>query len=253
MAGSARGGRALRALIARVDSFDSAEAALRHMEPLGRTGPAVISFFNQHAANLAAGQPVFARDLAAADLLLRDGIGVKLACAVLGRRAGANLNGTDFIPRLLAARRGCRILLCGTEEPWLSRAADRLARDGHRLVGTLSGFEPAEAYYPAIAAARPEIVVLGMGMPRQERVAACLQTRLPFPCLIVNGGAILDFLADRHPRAPQPLRRIGLEWLYRLSREPRRLARRYLIGIPVFFAHLMEPGRPILDEQEPRS
>jgi hypothetical protein len=73
-----------------------------------------------------------------------------------------------------------------------------------------------------------------MGMPKQERVALLLRDALAHPCVIVAGGAILDFLAGRFPRAPRALRRVGLEWLYRLAFEPRRLASRYLLGNAAF-------------------
>jgi hypothetical protein len=65
-----------------------------------------------------------------------------------------------------------------------------------------------------------------------------LRERLSHPLLIVNGGAILDFLGEKVTRAPEVMRNTGLEWVYRLYLEPKRLARRYLLGIPVFFSHV---------------
>jgi exopolysaccharide biosynthesis WecB/TagA/CpsF family protein len=73
-----------------------------------------------------------------------------------------------------------------------------------------------------------------MGMPKQELLSATIARELPGPMLIVNGGAILDFLAHRVPRAPRVMRNLGLEWLFRLLIEPTRLWRRYLIGNLVF-------------------
>jgi exopolysaccharide biosynthesis WecB/TagA/CpsF family protein len=77
-----------------------------------------------------------------------------------------------------------------------------------------------------------------MGMPNQEYLAVCLRERLSHPVLIVNGGAVLDFLGGKVTRAPKVMRNTGTEWAYRLFLEPRRLARRYLLGIPAFFSRV---------------
>ena len=73
-----------------------------------------------------------------------------------------------------------------------------------------------------------------MGMPRQELIADAMVTEASYPILIINGGAILDFMAGRVKRAPLRLRQVGLEWLFRLYIEPRRLWRRYLVGNALF-------------------
>jgi exopolysaccharide biosynthesis WecB/TagA/CpsF family protein len=73
-----------------------------------------------------------------------------------------------------------------------------------------------------------------MGMPKQERVAALLARHLDYPCLIICGGAILDFLGGKVTRAPKAFRRIGMEWLYRFMLEPKRLFKRYMVGNFVF-------------------
>jgi len=90
------------------------------------------------------------------------------------------------------------------------------------------------------AAHRPAIIVLGMGMPRQEEVAGLLRAALGFPCLIICGGAIIDFLGGKTSRAPAWLRRAGLEWAFRLALEPGRLFRRYVIGNPLFIARALK-------------
>jgi exopolysaccharide biosynthesis WecB/TagA/CpsF family protein len=72
-----------------------------------------------------------------------------------------------------------------------------------------------------------------MGMPKQEAVAARLANS-GVPCLIVCGGAILDFLGGKVSRAPQWMRRLGCEWVFRLISEPKRLFTRYVVGNPMF-------------------
>ncbi len=207
--------------------------------------PQVLAFANAHAFNLAARDTAFFEDLAAADWLARDGQGMAWLLRMLGRPAGLNLNGTDLIPRLLASARPPCIALLGTREPWLSRAAERVQAlaPGARCVRA-DGFQPIARYLQLVAREAPDLVVLGMGMPQQEGLARALREaalRGPEgrPCLIVCGGAILDFLGGRFARAPRPLRALGLEWAWRLALEPRRLARRYLAGNPLFLARAL--------------
>ncbi len=209
-------------------------------------GPAVLAFANAHALNLAARDEDFFRHLAAADHLARDGQGMAWLMRLQGRDPGLNLNGTDLIPQLLQRQAGRRIALLGTREPWLSRAAQavrRLAPGCDCLA--VDGFQPLATYLRAVERQSPSLVVLGMGMPRQELVAQALRASLrpDAPCLIVCGGAILDFLAGRVPRAPRALRRLGLEWAWRLAREPRRLFARYVIGNPLFLARALRLSR----------
>ncbi len=200
----------------------------------GTSAPTVVSFVNAHALNLAWTDPVIARNLAGSDTLLRDGIGVSLLMRVLGMPRGINMNGTDLIPLLLDSCRGRRVALCGTAEPYLTRAAEAVRLRGGDVVLTIDGFQDIAAYLPAAVAARAELVILGMGMPKQEEVASTLAHSLGRAALIVNGGAILDFWAGRFPRAPRWVQALKLEWLFRLVQEPRRLWRRYTVGGVIF-------------------
>lgn len=203
--------------------------------------PQVLAFVNAHAMNSAARDARFFAALQGADTLLRDGIGMALLLALLNQRPGLNLNGTDLIPRLLRRHAGQPIALFGTQEPWLSRARAAIERDlapGSVCVAA-HGFLPLERYVDLAVMHRPRLVVLAMGMPRQEEVAQALRAALFEPCLIVCGGAILDFLGGRAVRAPRLLRRCGLEWAWRLVCEPRRLFRRYVLGNPLFMVRAL--------------
>lgn len=198
------------------------------------SGPVRVGFVNAHALNLCYSDPDFLRDLLACEVLYRDGIGMKILCRMLGLQAGLNMNGTDFIPRLLKGHAGREAALLGTEQPYLGRASQALAQMGVATATMLDGFRPEDAYVREVAATAPAVAVLAMGMPKQERVAAMLARNCPYPCLIVCGGAILDFLGGKVTRAPELFRRFGMEWLYRLWQEPRRLFRRYVIGNALF-------------------
>ena len=98
----------------------------------------------------------------------------------------------------------------------------------------LDGFHQKKTYLNFARKYQPALIILGMGMPKQEQVAELLRSNLEHPCLIVCGGAIIDFLGDRVPRAPLWVRNFGIEWIFRLLQEPRRLFERYVLGNPLF-------------------
>lgn len=186
-----------------------------------------LAFVNQHAINLAWDEAEFADNLLAADVLLRDGVGVKAALSALGRAPGLNLNGTDLIPDLLAAFRGRRVAVFGAAQPHLDIACARIqALFGVEIVCKRDGWARDTDYQDELRAHPADLVLLAMGMPKQERVARLLQ-KDEDARLIVCGGAIVDFLANKVTRAPVWMRRAGLEWAFRLAQEPQRLWARY--------------------------
>lgn len=217
----------------RVVSDSADEQAL--IEALSRAEAAtVLGFVNAHAMNLVTANADYYDALSAADVLLRDGSGMAILFRRLGREPGLNMNGTDLIPKLLAAFKGRRVAFWGTEEPYLSQAVQHSeTRFAVNVVSAHHGFAPLETYLDLARQSQPELVVLGMGMPKQEAVAARLAASGE-PCLVVCGGAILDFLGGKVTRAPQWMRRLGCEWVFRLASEPKRLFTRYVVGNPMF-------------------
>ena len=202
--------------------------------------PTMLGFVNAHAMNSVAGVADFYEALVSADTLLRDGSGMATLFSLLGMPPGCNLNGTDFIPRLITQFNGRSMALLGTREPSLSRAASAVAQLAPASQLTLAhGFLPVDDYVHLMQAQPCALIVLGMGMPRQELVACSLRAQLDYPCLIVCGGAIIDFLGGKTARAPVWMRRLGLEWVYRLVQEPGRLFRRYVLGNPLFLARAL--------------
>ncbi|MES2634779.1 MAG: WecB/TagA/CpsF family glycosyltransferase [Pseudomonadota bacterium] len=200
--------------------------------------PLVVAFVNAHAMNSVAHDPRFYRALMESDIVLRDGIGMDILFRLLNQVPGLNLNGTDLIPKIISRYAGRPIALFGTEEPYLGKARDRVVAQlapGSECI-TAHGFLEATEYLRLAAAHKPELIVLGMGMPRQEEVAVMLRAALHHPCLIVCGGAIIDFMGGKATRAPQWVRSVHLEWAWRLALEPKRLFRRYVMGNPLFLA-----------------
>lgn len=218
----------------RVVRSDAEKTALLH-DLTSITSPTVLAFANVHAMNLIAGDETFFKAISHADILLRDGSGMAMLLRTSGREAGMNMNGTDFIPIVLKAYQGRRVALWGTMEPFLGSATvhSRLAY-GVKIVSSADGFREDEFYLRLAKELRPDLIVLAMGMPKQERIAQAIQSTECGSPLIICGGAILDFFGGKVSRAPAWIRGMSLEWVYRLALEPRRLCRRYLIGVPEF-------------------
>ena len=203
-------------------------------------GPRILGFVNAHAMNYCAADDGFFDALSGADILLRDGAGMEMLYRRARREPGINMNGTDFIPRILEAFRGRSVAFWGTTEPFLQQAALRGASEfGVSIASCEHGFASFEHYFGLIDDMAPDLIVLSMGMPKQEQLALELRERAHGTTLIVCGGAILDFLGGRVARAPPFLRNAGLEWLYRFLREPRRLFKRYVLGNPKFLVRLI--------------
>lgn len=215
-----------------------------------------VSFLNAHNANIACVDPVFAEALHEF-LILPDGIGVDIAAKLLyGSAFPANLNGTDFIPALLQALpQPLTVGLIGAKRANADGAAERLRAlaPQHRVVVVHDGFFAA-AEEPEILAAieslRPDILLVAMGVPRQELwiVRHITERHCTVPIAV---GALLDFLSGAVPRAPLWMRRIRLEWLFRLMVEPDRLWRRYIVGNPVFLARVVRQKWGRSETQQP--
>jgi len=200
--------------------------------------PTVVSFVNAHAVNMACKHPAFLENLLNSDFLLRDGSGMQMLLHMLHIPAGLNMNGTDLIPRLVSQLHNKSFAVYGTKSPWLEKAARKLSEQVH-VIGTLDGFQLEQRYLAHARQYQPQVIILAMGMPKQERVAMLLKKELKHACLIINGGAILDFMAERFQRAPQWIQQLGVEWVYRLMQEPGRLYKRYVVGNIVFVARAL--------------
>lgn len=224
-----------RSVVRRVSvATDDREVATLLDRFVGATGVRTLGFVNAHALNCCVTDTGFAADLLELDHIVRDGIGVHALYRLIGAHSGLNLNGTDLLPHLIARFAGCKIALFGTRTQFVERVAETMRRELRCDVMCADGFQLDGYYLERVARERPALVVLGMGMPKQERVARLMKHGLHQDVAIVCGGAILDFLSGQKPRAPYWMRRAGLEWAFRLSLEPRRLFGRYVIGNPLF-------------------
>ena len=163
-----------------------------------------------------------------AELVLPDGVGDLLAGRILGTPLPERVTGADLTPRLLArlAKRGGSVFLYGGKPGVAERAAARLkkAYPGLRIVGTENGYISDERNLLfRMEETQPDLLLVGLGAPRQERWMAEHKDRLT--AVSIGVGGLLDVFAGDVPRAPESWQKAGLEWLYRLCREPRRIRR----------------------------
>ncbi|MDR0933207.1 MAG: WecB/TagA/CpsF family glycosyltransferase [Victivallales bacterium] len=202
------------------------------------------AFINADCLNLAYKNVTYRAVLAQADRVWADGIGAAIAARYLKTPVTDNVNGTDMLP--LLCRAGYKIYLLGGAPGVAERAAERLTATYPevRIVGAEHGFFAGRdtEVIDRINRANPEILLVGLGAPRQELWIAEHLSELK--CRVVIGvGGLLDFASGRIPRAPKWMRKLKIEWTYRLYQEPRRLFRRYVIGNPLFLWRVLLHGR----------
>jgi N-acetylglucosaminyldiphosphoundecaprenol N-acetyl-beta-D-mannosaminyltransferase len=180
-----------------------------------------------------------------ASLVLADGFPVVLASRLLKRPLPERVAGSDLAPALFAAAKVAKpltVYLLGAGPGVAERAATNIHNrwPGVRVVGCYSpplGFERDEQECVAICerinAARPDVLMLGLGAPKQELWIARHRARLQVNAALCI-GATIDFLAGEKARAPRWMQQFGVEWLHRLCSEPKRLFKRYAHDAWVF-------------------
>lgn len=198
----------------------------------GQKGGAVVTA-NPEIVLRCRDDAVYAEAVNGAELVLADGVGDLYAARILGTPLPERVAGADLVPRLLAAlaRRGGSVFLYGARPGVAERAGERLqsAYPGLRIAGTENGYISDEtALFAALERERPDLLLLGLGAPRQELWMA--RNRQKINAVMIGVGGLLDVFAGDIPRAPESWQRLGLEWLYRLLREPKRLKR--MIRLP---------------------
>jgi N-acetylglucosaminyldiphosphoundecaprenol N-acetyl-beta-D-mannosaminyltransferase len=211
---------------------------------------AIIANVNVHAMNLAYDLPWFRQFLNQSKVVFCDGFGVKWGARFLGYRMPYRYTPPDWIDRL--AETTCRndfsLFFLGARPGVAERAAARLRErfPSLRVVGTHHGYfdktpggSENEAIIKKINAVKPNILIVGFGMPLQERWLMVNWSRIQVN-VALPGGAVFDYVSGELRRAPRWMTDHGLEWLGRLLIEPRRLWRRYLVGNPLFFWRVLK-------------
>jgi N-acetylglucosaminyldiphosphoundecaprenol N-acetyl-beta-D-mannosaminyltransferase len=186
--------------------------------------------------------PTIRADVLSCNLILADGVSVVWASRFLGRPLPERVAGIDLMLGMLhrGNQNRYRIYCLGASEDVLATAVARITEDyPHvKVVGRHHGYftSPEEpGLVAAIADAKPDILLVGMSSPKKERFLARWRDHLGVPVCHGVGGSF-DVLAGKVRRAPLIWQRLGLEWLYRVCQEPRRLWRRYLVTNTLFCA-----------------
>jgi N-acetylglucosaminyldiphosphoundecaprenol N-acetyl-beta-D-mannosaminyltransferase len=190
-------------------------------------------------------EPMFRESYERAFLRLTDGKPVLWASRLFGEDIPEKLSGSDLLPKLCgwAAEQGYSVFFLGGTPGTADRSAEILKQrhPGLRIAGVNCppfGFEKhpvqIQAVIEHVRAARPDICFLGLGSPKQELLMSHYRDALRVPVLIGIGGSF-DFVSGRTRRAPEWVQNLGFEWMWRLSMEPKRLWRRYLVDDIVFF------------------
>ena len=202
-----------------------------------------VAFVNAHCINEMRRSPKYDNAVRDADIVLPDGSGMAIATKLQSGRACANLNGTDLAPVLMRAARdkGLSVFLLGARPGVADTAAKHLKQTipGLKIAGVHHGyFRPDEVddVVRLVNIAKPDILLVAFGVPMQDVWLAKNAHKIDAPITLGVGG-LLDFISGRIPRAPKLLRRLGLEWTYRLYQEPARMWRRYILGNPLFVWH----------------
>jgi len=197
----------------------------------------------------------FRETLNSADLAVPDGIGLIWAGRLLGTPFRGRVPGVELTRRLaaLCAAHGYGLYLLGAAPGVAEEAAERLQQEcpGLTIAGTYAGSpapEEEEAIVARLRAAAPRVVLVAYGAPRQD---LWLRRNLPRlgPVVGLGVGGTFDYISGRVPRAPAWMRRIGLEWLYRLLRQPWRWRR--MLVLPVFGWRVLAQARHRLGEEAP--
>ncbi len=209
-------------------------------------GKLLINTINAHSYNTARRDALFAEALTQGDVLIPDGVSIVKACRWIGAKSqpAERIAGWDLFEFEMQRleRKGGTVMFMGSSERVLQRIVDRATEVyPHLRVVTYSPPYKQEfsdvdnrAIIDAINAARPDLLWIGMTAPKQEKWTYAHWTELNIDCHVGTIGAVFDFFAGTVERAPLWWQRHGLEWLYRLLKEPRRMWRRYIIGNALF-------------------
>ena len=203
-----------------------------------------VANYNVHSFNLSMLLPWFYNFLQSSEITHCDSTGILKALQFMGLKLPLDYRAsyTALMPKMLehCNQQGFSIFLLGSKPECLEAALDQLKSeypnirlDGHHGYFDIEDLDQNEAVIQKINLAQPNILVVGMGMPRQENWIRLHRSRLNVN-VIMAGGAVIDRLAGIVSDCPAFLSEWGLEWVYRLCREPKRLAVRYLLGNPAF-------------------
>lgn len=208
----------------------------------------LINTINAHSYNTAKKDKLFAEALSKGDILIPDGYSIVKACRWLKAKSQPKERcaGWDLFVHEMEKNKDGKVMFMGSSEKVLSLIKERAGRDYPEMeVVTYSppykpefSDEDNRAIIEAINYADPDLLWIGMTAPKQEKWAYSHWNELNIHCHCGTIGAVFDFYAGTVKRAPLWWQEHGLEWLYRLLKEPKRMWQRYLIGNTMFIYYI---------------
>ena len=246
-----------------LDALTMGEVLERIDESIARREPLLMAVVNAAKIVNMRRDPELRRSVLAADLIVADGMAVVWAARLLGLAVPERVPGIDLMERLLERgnEKGYRVFCLGAKPDVLQTVMNKIRSEnpGVKLVGGRDGYF-SESEEPEVAAqieaARPDLLFVAMSSPKKEQFLERWAGRMGV--LVCHGvGGAFDVLAGEVRRAPPAWQRLGLEWLYRVVQEPRRMWRRYLVTNTIFCAMLARDllrnrGRRSATPRQPR-
>ena len=215
-------------------------------------GKLLINTVNAHSYNTARKDSLFAEALMNGDVLIPDGVSIVKACKWIKAKSQPKerIAGWDLFSFEMEKleKKGGTVMFMGSSQKVLDLIVKRAAEVyPHLKVVTYSppykpefSDEDNKAIIDAINAANPDLLWIGMTAPKQEKWTYSHWKELDIHCHVGTIGAVFDFFAGTVDRAPMWWQEHGLEWLYRLMKEPKRMWRRYIIGNALFLWNMLK-------------
>jgi len=218
-----------------------------------------VTYVNANCFNIAARESAYRDLLGGFDLIYSDGIGVVWTAQLLQKGRLYKVTGREWIEGYcsLASAQGIRTCILAGQPGIAQRARQNLERrwPGLCITGAMDGYfinNDEEQVLSEIARQRPQVLLVGMGVPKQEQWLIRHAQSLDVP-VVWAVGALFDYVAGVEKPVPSWMERLGLEWLWRLLVDPRGKWKRYIMGNPRFIARVIQEKVRMRGRQRPNS
>lgn len=232
----------------KIHKIDTSELLVRIISALKVKEKLRVYHLNVHAFDIAFKNPSFKEVINDGDIIFCDGFGVKLGAKILGKSIGERMTPPDWIDDLcdVLLKNNFSIFLLG-DEPGVANLCAEKILEKHpslKITGAYHGFfnktgDENEKVVTLINSQAPDVLLIGFGMPLQEKWITDNFKKLD-SCVFISVGALFRWYSKVDRRGPKFFTNNGLEWLWRLFVHPRKVWRRYLIELPVFFGVILK-------------
>ncbi len=228
--------------MAKLLGFEVNEFTLDEAVEFAKQNRGQVVTINPEMIEYAKKKPEFAQIINQSDLVIPDGIGVQIGLKILGYNV-RRIAGIEFARRMLDEMKGLPVALIGAKPHVIENAVKNLQTeiDGLSIVYSQDGyFKDMQKVLEEVVASKPELVLVALGSPKQEIFIYELKSKLPNTLMVGVGGSF-DVWAGEVKRAPEIYQKMGLEWLYRTVKEPKRF-KRIFPTLPLFVLKVLLDG-----------